>query len=198
VPRLGRSRPFPPHLTPLGPALSGPSAVQGTGVLVPAGTRNSAGTGQLAGTGKLAAAGTKAATGFSAIGGTGTATVTPGAVPAVVFTFGTPYSQGFSHLSTQYYLLPVNATRSGTAYNPSGDAVAFAFMPTPTQVPGSGDWVPGSWDANPSSILYPYNAKVLIGTPASVTLGIGRYVVYVRITDSPQIPVDIAGYLNIS
>jgi hypothetical protein len=105
---------------------------------------------------------------------------------------------GMSHLSTQYYLVPVAATKAGVTYNPTGDAVAFAFMPTPTQVPGSGDWVAGSWSTNTTSVLYPYSAQCLIGPSGTTALGIGTYIVYVRITDSPEIPVLTAGQLQIS
>jgi hypothetical protein len=115
---------------------------------------------------------------------------------AVVFTLGTPYFEAMSQLATLDYLVPVNATQSGAAYNPSADTVQMAFMPTPTQVPQSGDWQAGGWDANPSSILFPYNCKVLVG-PAGFTLGIGTYVAYVKITDNPQIPVLVAGPLQI-
>lgn len=105
---------------------------------------------------------------------------------------------GMSHLATMYYLVPVTAAKAGTSYAPTADAVAFAFMPTPTQVPGNSDWVTGSWDTNTSSVLYPYSAKCLIGPSGTTTLGIGTYVVYIRITDNPEVPVFIAGYLQIS
>jgi hypothetical protein len=106
-------------------------------------------------------------------------------------------SLGMSRLATLYYLVPIAATKAGVSYNPTSDAVAFAFMPLATQVPGSGDWVTGSWDTNTSSVLYPYNAKCLVGPAGTTTLGIGTYYVYVRITDSPEIPVLIAGQLEI-
>ncbi len=117
---------------------------------------------------------------------------------AVVFTFGTPYFQGMSHLSTLDYLVPVNATQSGAAYNPTADTVQFAFMPTPTQVPQNADWQTAGWDVNTSSLLYPYNAKCLVGPSGTITLGIATYIVYVKITDSPEIPVLIAGQLQVS
>jgi len=117
---------------------------------------------------------------------------------AVVFTLGTPYFQAMSHLATLDYLVPVNATQSGAAYNPSSDTVQMAFMPTPTQVPQNADWQTGAWDANPSSLLYPYNAKCLVGPAGTITLGIGTYEVYVKIADNPQIPVLLAGSLQIS
>lgn len=104
---------------------------------------------------------------------------------------------GMSQLATKDYLLPVAATKAGVKYNPTGDTVQFAFMPQATQVPQSGDWKPGSWEANAASLLYPYNAKCLVGPAGDVTLGIGTYVVYVRIEDDPETPVDIVGTLQI-
>ena len=105
---------------------------------------------------------------------------------------------GMSQLATLYYLVPVAAMKTGASYNPTSDTVQFAFMPTPTQVPGNSDWVAGSWDTNTTSVLYPYSAKCLVGPSGTTTLGIGSYTVYVKITDSPEIPVLICGQLQIS
>jgi hypothetical protein len=105
---------------------------------------------------------------------------------------------GMSRLATMYYLVPVAATKAGAVYNPTSDAVAFAFAATPTYVPQSGDWVTGSWSTNTASVLYPYSAQCLIGPSGTTTLGIGTYIVYVRVTDSPEIPILIAGQLQIS
>ena len=105
---------------------------------------------------------------------------------------------GQSHLSTEDVNIPLNAIKSGVTYNPTGDTVQFAFMPTPTQVPQLSDWVPGSWDSVPSRVLYPYTAKCLVGPSGTVTLGIGTYIIYLKITDSPEIPVRIAGQLQVS
>lgn len=116
---------------------------------------------------------------------------------AVIFTLGTPFPQEMSHLSLMDYLVPVSATQAGAAYNPTADVVQFAFMPTPTQVPGNADWQTGSWDTSTASVLFPYNAKCLVGPGGTITLGIGTYVTYVKISDNPQVPVLIAGYLQI-
>lgn len=105
---------------------------------------------------------------------------------------------GMSQLSTQYILVPVTATQAGAAYNPTGDAVQFAFMPTATQVPGNPDWVSGSWDTVTSNLLYPYSAKCLVGPAGLINPGIGTYVIYIRITDNPEVPVLIAGQLQIT
>ena len=103
-----------------------------------------------------------------------------------------------SHLSTQYVFVPFNVTKLGVSYNPTGDAVAFAFMPTPYQVPVAADWVAGGWDSIPSNILYPFSAKCLVGPAGAITLGIGTYIVYTRVTDNPEIPIQISGQLSIS
>lgn len=104
---------------------------------------------------------------------------------------------GFSHLSTEYVLIPVAATKNGAAYNPTGDAVQFAFMPTSTQVPGVSDWVSGAWDTTSGNPIYPYNAKCLVGPGGIINLTQGTYVIYVKITDSPEIPVMVGGQLQI-
>lgn len=105
---------------------------------------------------------------------------------------------GMSHLSTEYVLIPVSATKAGVNYNPTGDVVKFAFMPTPTQVPQVSDWVSGSWDTDTTNVLYPYSAKCLVGPTGATTLGIGTYVIYIQITDNPEVPVLIGGQLQIS
>ena len=105
---------------------------------------------------------------------------------------------GMSHLSLQYYFVPVQVTKLGIAYNPTGDTVAFAFMPTPTQVPQVSDWVAGAWDTDTTQVIYPYSAKCLVGPAGTITLGIGTYVIYTRVTDNPEIPVLITGQLQIS
>jgi hypothetical protein len=105
---------------------------------------------------------------------------------------------GISHLALEYVLIPVAATKAGISYNPTGDTVQFAFMPTPTQVPGSGDWVSGAWDTDTTNILYPYSAKCLVGPGGTIVLGIGSYIVYIKVTDSPEIPVLVGAVLDVS
>jgi hypothetical protein len=107
-------------------------------------------------------------------------------------------SIGMSQLSTQYVFIPVSATKSGVPYNPTGDAVVFAFMPTATAVPQVSDWVAASWDTNTSSVLFPYSAKCLVGPAGTTNPGIGRYYMYLKITDNPEIPVLLGGLLEIN
>jgi len=126
--------------------------------------------------------------------------------PAPSFKIGIPQTEwhvsitaiGISQLSTQYILIPVAAARNGNAYNPTADTVQFAFMPQATQVPGSGNWVAGVWETDSSNLIYPYGAKCLVGPAGITNPGIGTYVIYIKITDNPEIPVLIAGQLQIS
>jgi len=109
------------------------------------------------------------------------------------------YSQiVISHLSTEYVLVPISATKAGVAYNPTGDVVQMAFMPNATQQPGVSDWVAASWDTNSSSIIYPYDIKCLVGPTGAITLSQGTYVIYVKIQDNPETPVLVVGQLVVS
>ncbi len=105
---------------------------------------------------------------------------------------------GMSQLATLYVFVPVAATKSGLPYNPTGDTVQFAFAPTATYVPQNADWVTGSWDTDTTNILFPYSAKCLVGPSGTINLGIGTYVMYVKIADLSETPVLIAGQLQIS
>ena len=116
----------------------------------------------------------------------------------------TGWSMGYdqlviSHLSTEYVLVPIAATKAGVPYNPTSDTLQFAFMPTPTQIPQTDDWVSGLWESVSTNILYPYNAKCLVGpTGGTINLSQGTYVIYLKITDSPEIPVLVGGQLVVS
>lgn len=103
-----------------------------------------------------------------------------------------------SHLSTEYILIPVAATNAGVPYNPTSDTVQFAFMPTAVQQPVTADWVNGAWETVPTNFIYPYNAKCLVGPTGSTALTTGDYVVYLKITDNPEIPVRACAQLTIS
>ena len=103
-----------------------------------------------------------------------------------------------SHLSTEYVLIPVQVTKAGVPYDPTGDVLQFAFMPNAVQVPSSGDWVAGVWETVPTNIIYPYNAKCLVGPTGSTVLTLGTYVMYLKITDNPEVPVLVGGQLVIN
>ena len=106
---------------------------------------------------------------------------------------------GMSQLSLQYVGVPVKAsTLAGASYNPTALPVAMAFMPQATQVPQSGDWQAATWATVSGNLLYPYAAYCLVGPGGTVTLGTGTYVMYLKVTGVPEIPVMIAGQLQVS
>lgn len=101
-----------------------------------------------------------------------------------------------SALDTRYLAYPVDYVVGGTVRNPSADPVAFAFMPNPADAsPGSGDWHTGSWIATTSGT---YAAQILLGpNNGGLVLTAGVYNVWIRITDSPEVPVEQIDLLQI-
>ena len=93
-----------------------------------------------------------------------------------------------SVLSTNYVQVQVT-TRAPSIYNPTGDTVQMAFTPQtyPETSPTSSSWVTGSWVTFPGPA---YWAQALVG-PANggTALSIGTYQVWVKVTDSPAVPV---------
>jgi hypothetical protein len=102
-----------------------------------------------------------------------------------------------SRLSLQYLTVPVQAFKSGTAYDPTADVVQFAFVDNVGSVPTSGMWVSGSWISLPN-YSYPWAAQCLVGPGGSTAPSTGTYTVWVQIFDNPEIPVLIAGQMQVS
>lgn len=92
-----------------------------------------------------------------------------------------------SALSTQYVQVLVQAAGVSGPYNPTGDAVAFAFTPDSLPPAAPSAWVTGSW------VTYPgpqYWAQVLIGPANGGTiLAAGAWQCWLKITDNPEVPV---------
>lgn len=102
-------------------------------------------------------------------------------------------SIAISQLSLEYVSVPVTVTTlAGAAYNPTADQVVMAFMPQPSQYPQPTDWVGAIWSTNTNNVLYPYAVNCLVGPGGTITLGVGTYTIYVKITDNPEIPVERA------
>ena len=93
-------------------------------------------------------------------------------------------------LSSEYVRVSIAAREAGTTVDPTSDTVEMAFVTTGE--PGNTDWHTASWE-NDGATHY---ARILVG-PAGVALPIGKYGVWVRVTDLPEIPVRNAGKLVI-
>lgn len=97
-------------------------------------------------------------------------------------------TQTISTASLEYVRVPVSVTKKGVAYDPTNDTVAMAFQQTlvaPTV------FYPGVWEATASSFF----ALCLIGPGSVVQLTAGTWYVWVQITDSPEVPVLLAGVI---
>lgn len=94
--------------------------------------------------------------------------------------------------SVQYVEVPVSFQVAGAPVSPIADVVALAF-PVAGVNPIAGDWVTGSWESGGP----PYVARVLVGTGGKV-LTPGNYDVWVRVTDSPEVPAMKAGFLKVT
>lgn len=92
-----------------------------------------------------------------------------------------------SSLSLQYIYVFLDSTVAGAPYNPTADVVQMAFMPVGSN-PASGDWKAASWTTSTTAPVS-YAAKCLIGPGGAATPGRGTWVVWVKVTDSPEAPV---------
>jgi hypothetical protein len=98
-----------------------------------------------------------------------------------------------SRLSTEYVLVQVSFTVSGAAVSPTGDTVQMAFTHGGA-LPASGDWHSASWETAGTQ----YYARCLVGPASGVILAPGTYAVWVKITDSPEVPVRSPAQLAIT
>ena len=96
-------------------------------------------------------------------------------------------------LSTEYVKVPVAAVVNGAVFNPTVDTVQMAF-PVRGATPVSGDWKAASWE----TITGAYYARCLVGpTGGTIALVVGIYDVWVKVTDSPEVPARRAGQVTI-
>lgn len=98
--------------------------------------------------------------------------------------------------SLEYIRVQVAAYTAGAAVNPTTDAVQMAFM-VGSAVPASSDWKTATWDTDSTTVPATYRARCLVGTGGAVTLTPGTYQVWVKVTDTPETPVKLAGPLRV-
>lgn len=97
--------------------------------------------------------------------------------------------------SVEYVKVPVFAKKAGVAYDPSGDVVAMTFVQSET-LPAVPTWYAASWEATTGGHL----ARCLVGpSPGVVQLTADHdpWYVFVKITDSPEVPVIEAGPIEV-
>ncbi len=99
-------------------------------------------------------------------------------------------------ISLEYVRVQLSAEASGAPVNPTGDTVQMAFLPG-SQAPESGDWKSATWDTDTTTTPTTYRAQCLVGPSGTVTLTRGSYTIWVKITDSPEVPVRPVGSLKV-
>ena len=99
-----------------------------------------------------------------------------------------------SALSLEYVRVPVAAKQAGAVVNPTADTVTMAFSAAGVD-PVAGDYKTASWETDATTTPSTYYARCLVGPAGTVTLAAGTYEVWVKVTDSPEIPVKRSGTL---
>ena len=100
--------------------------------------------------------------------------------------------------SLEYVRVAVSAVVNGnTAYNPTNDAVQMGFVPVSSSgaTPPS-TWLAATWETVVQGTQTVYVAKCLAGPTGTYVPTAGRYTVWVKVTDSPEIPVKPAGTIE--
>jgi hypothetical protein len=89
--------------------------------------------------------------------------------------------------SRQYVKVPVTAKLAGAVVNPTSDVVQMAFALMGGAAPGT--WSSAAWETDSSTSPATYLARIMVGPGGTVALTAGIYDVWVKVTDSPEIPV---------
>ena len=108
-----------------------------------------------------------------------------------------PPTQVISSLSLEHVLARVSARKNGAVVNPTTDTVQMAFT-TAEAEPVGGDWKAATWETDSATEPDTYYAVCLVGPGGTVTLADGTYRMWVKVTDSPEIPVKKAGILIVT
>ena len=104
-------------------------------------------------------------------------------------------SVDISDLSTVFIKSRIIATKNGAVYDPTADLVEIAFKP-PGVDPTGPDWHAASWETAGATTFY---ARLLVGPVGGLVLAVGTYRMWVRVTDSPEVPVlQTPGFVRIS
>ncbi len=93
--------------------------------------------------------------------------------------------------SLEFVKIPVGLTEAGSAIDPTGDQVEMAFVAEGAGVTASTTFVSGDWETDatdPTTTVY--YARTLVGPGGDYVPSADTAIdVYVRISDSPEVPV---------
>lgn len=97
--------------------------------------------------------------------------------------------------SLEFMLVPVAGSVAGVTLDPTTDPVGFAFLPEGSPVTVSTTFITGDWETDATSSASPiYYARLLVGPTGDYQPTAGTSVdTYVKVTDSPEAPIEKAG-----
>lgn len=94
-----------------------------------------------------------------------------------------------SSVGTVYVKTAVAARVAGVDVDPTSDTVSLCLLAIGS-IPGSSDWVAGSWETDSAGPTY--YARLLVATPTP-----GRYTLWVKVVRSPETVVLAAGPVRV-
>ena len=97
--------------------------------------------------------------------------------------------------SKEYIRVSVCATKSGVAYDPTSDAVNFAFTDAEdADHPGAlSTWYAGDWE----TVAGVHYAQLLVNNTNGWAPTHGDYAAFIKITDNPETPVKYVGIVKV-
>jgi len=103
-------------------------------------------------------------------------------------------SARISATSLEYVRVPVQVKEGSVNVNPINDTVRMAFIPKKLVTPVAGDWKVATWEVDGLT----YYARCLVGPGGAATLTPGKYYVWVKIVDNPEVPEKVSDYLRVT
>lgn len=103
-----------------------------------------------------------------------------------------------SSLSREFIRVRVTAKEAGAVIDPTAKTVEMAIIAGSGE-PVATDWKAASWETDTTTDPDTYYARIEVGPGSTVgALADGLYGVWVRITDTPEVPVRRAGTLLVT
>lgn len=99
-----------------------------------------------------------------------------------------------SVLATEFVMALVAVKKNGVYVDPTGDTAEMSF---PAVGSPPVNWFAGSWETDHSTGTPRYYAQCLVGPGGAVELAVGKYEVFLKVSDNPETPVRKLGVLSI-
>lgn len=102
-----------------------------------------------------------------------------------------------SKSSLTYVKAKISATVAGAVVDPTSDTVQMALM-AGSGSPAGSDLKAATWETDTSTSPATYRARVLVGPAGTIVPTAGTYMLWVQITDNPEIPLIPCGIVVVT